>query len=315
MSLHKYIAKRLAISTGMLFVASLLVFSIVHLLPGDPAEIILGHLATETSINAIRRELGLNQPLWKQYIDWFSGALTGDWGRSLVNGRPVLAMMEQRYPRSLQIAILSMILSVLIAFPLGIVAALNRNKLVDYVAMFFSQLGVSMPSFWLGILLILLFAKELNLVPPSGHVPLSSDPIKSLQLTILPALTLALINAAIFTRYLRSELLEELGKDYVRTSKAFGHPRRRILWKYVLRNALIPTLTVMGIQFGYMMGGIVIIEQVFVYPGLGQLLLDGLLKRDYPVIQMGLLLLAATFILINLTVDVLYGVLDPRARS
>jgi len=222
--------------------------------------------------------------------------------------------MKARYPRSLQIAVTSMIISLAIAFPLGIVSAFNRNSVLDYVAVFFSQIGVSLPSFWLGIILILFVAKPLDFLPISGYVSLIEAPVQSMLHTMLPALALGLINAAIFTRYLRSELLEELNKDYVRTARAFGHPRRRIIWKYVLRNAVIPTLTIMGIQFGYMIGGIVIIEQVFVYPGIGQLILDGLLSRDYPIVQMGLLLLAATFILANLIVDVLYGMLDPRVR-
>lgn len=314
MSLLRYIGKRLVISTGLLFVASIIVFMIIHLLPGDPAKIILGNMATDKSVASLRRELGLHLPLWKQYVNWVSGILSGNWGESLINDKSVLVLMETRYPRSLQIAVTSMAISLVIAFPLGVLAALNRNSIVDYVAVVFSQLGVSLPSFWLGIILILVFAKWLDVLPPSGYVPLGEGPVTSMLHTVLPAVALGLINAAIFTRYLRSELLEEFNKDYVRTARAFGHPRRRIVWKYVLRNAVIPTLTIMGIQFGYMIGGIVIIEQVFVYPGIGQLILDGLLKRDYPVVQMGLLLLAATFILTNLVVDVLYGVLDPRAR-
>ena len=314
MNLVRYIGKRLVISTGLLFVASIIVFMIIHLLPGDPAKIILGNMATDKSIASLRRKLGLHLPLWKQYVNWVSGILSGNWGESLINDKSVLVLMETRYPRSLQIAVTSMAISLVVAFPLGVLAALNRNSIVDYVAVVFSQLGVSLPSFWLGIILILVFAKWLNVFPPSGYVPLTEGPVTSMLHTVLPAVALGLINAAIFTRYLRSELLEEFNKDYVRTARAFGHPRRRIVWKYVLRNAVIPTLTIMGIQFGYMIGGIVIIEQVFVYPGIGQLILDGLLKRDYPVVQMGLLLLAATFILTNLVVDVLYGVLDPRAR-
>jgi len=314
MSILRYIGERLAISVGLLFVASIIVFMIIHLLPGDPAKIILGNMATDASVQSLRQELGLHLPLWQQYLDWITGIFMGNWGESLVNDKSVLGLMKARYPRSLQIAVTSMIISLAIAFPLGIVSAFNRDSVLDYVAVFFSQIGVSLPSFWLGIILILFVAKPLDFLPISGYVSLTEAPVQSMLHTMLPALALGLINAAIFTRYLRSELLEELNKDYVRTARAFGHPRRRIVWKYVLRNAVIPTLTIMGIQFGYMIGGIVIIEQVFVYPGIGQLILDGLLSRDYPIVQMGLLLLAATFILANLIVDVLYGMLDPRVR-
>jgi peptide/nickel transport system permease protein len=309
-----YALKRVAISVGILLGASVVIFSIIRLVPGDPALIVLGQFAEEGAADAMRQRLGLDRPVWEQYFVWIHGVVTGNWGHSVINNQPVRDMIAIRYPRSLQLALLGLLMSVFIAFPLGIVGSINRNKLPDYGALFFSQFGVSIPGFWLGILFILVFARYLNVLPASGYYPLTQDPVRNLQHAFLPALTLGIINAAIITRYLRSEMLEELSKDYTRTARAFGHPESRVTRKYVLKNALMPTITIIGIQFGYMIGGIVIIEQVFSYPGLGQLLLDGLLNRDYPVIQLSLLVLAATFIVANLLVDLVYGLLDPRIK-
>jgi peptide/nickel transport system permease protein len=240
--------------------------------------------------------------------------VTLQWGESIINGQPIRNLIFTRFPRSIQLAVMGISIGVLIAFPLGIYAAVNRNSMGDYTALFFSQFGVSIPNFWLGIMLILVFARYLNVLPPAGHVPFNQDPIANLRHAFLPALTIGIINGAIFTRYIRSEMLEELGKDYVRTANAYGHSQKRIIRKYVLKNALPPTVTIIGIQFGYMIGGIVIIEQVFTYPGLGELLLNSLLSRDYPVVQLSLLILVATFIFVNLIVDLIYGYLDPKIK-
>lgn len=314
MSWLGYAAKRTAVSALVLLGASVLIFAIVRLVPGDPALIILGQFAQEGSLEALRAQLGLDVPVWKQYFIWITDILRFDWGNSLINGKPVLEMIAIRFPRSLELAVASLVFALVIAFPLGILGSINRNSPIDYLALFFSQVGVSMPSFWLGILFILLFGKYLNVLPPSGYVSPAESIVGNLKHLIMPALALGIINASVFTRYIRSEMLEELNSDYVKTARAYGHPSRRVIWKYVLRNAMIPTLTVIGIQFGYLIGGIVIIEQVFAYPGIGQLILDGLLNRDYPVIQLGLLVMATTFIVANLVVDLLYGLLDPKIR-
>lgn len=314
MSWVNYALKRLVISVGLLLGSSILVFSIVRLIPGDPAMIVLGPTASNDAIQALRVRLGLTQPFWTQYFVWMSDLLTGKLGRSLMNDQTVLSLLVERYPRSLQLTIVSMLISILIAFPLGIVGAINRNSSVDYGALFFSQVGVSLPSFWLGILLILLFGKHLGMLPPSGYVAPTKSVGGFLSHVIMPATALGIINAAVITRFLRSEMIEEVSQDYVRTARAFGHPRKRIIRKYVLKNALVPTLTIIGLQFGYLIGGVVIIEQVFGYPGIGQLILDGLLRRDYPVVQAGLLILAATFIAVNLLVDLTYGYLDPKIK-
>lgn len=314
MSWLNYAAKRLLLAVGILFGVSVVVFSIVRFVPGDPARIIVGQFATEASYTEVRRELGLHLPLWQQYLIWITDVLQGDFGRSLISGDPVVELLANRYPRSLELTLLGMLFSVLIAFPAGITSAVKRNTPADYIAMFFSQVGVSMPSFWLGILFILLFAKYMNVLPPSGYVPFTERPIANLKRAFLPALTIGIINGAVITRFLRSSVLEEFGEDYVRTARASGHPNNRIIGKYVLKNAMIPTITIIGLQFGWLMGGVVIIEQVFAWPGVGRLVLSGIENRDYPVIQASLLALAGTFVVINLIVDLLYGWVDPKIR-
>lgn len=314
MSWLDYTAKRLAMGILVLIGVSIIVFSMIRLVPGDPAQIILGRQASEETLHALRVELGLTLPVWKQYLVWITDILQGDWGRSIHSGTPVATLIAQRYPRSLELAFLGMVISVIIAFPLGIVSATNRNTPADYVSTFFSQIGVSIPSFWMGLLFILLFAKYLNLLPPSGYIPFTKDPVGNLSRVIMPSATLGIINAAVITRFLRSSILEELGKDYIRTARAFGHPRRRVILKYTLRNAMIPTLTIIGLQIGFMLGGVVVVEEVFAFPGVGRLIVGGILNRDYPVVQGSLLTLATTFVVVNLLVDLLYAWFDPKIK-
>lgn len=314
MSWAGYALKRTGVSLLLLLGASVVIFSIVRLIPGDPALIILGHFAEEGAAEALRAELGLDEPFWTQYFSWLQGLLMLNWGNSIMTGTPIMDLIATRFPRSLQLAIMGIAIGMIIAFPFGIYAAMNRNSKSDYAVLFFSQFGVSIPSFFLGILFILLFARYIGVLPASGHVAFTEDPVGNLRHAFLPALTIGIINAAIFTRYIRSEMLEELGQDYVRTATAFGHPKKRVIRKYVLKNALPPTVTIIGIQFGYMVGGIVIIEEVFTYPGLGQLLLNSLFSRDYPVIQLALLVFVATFVFVNLIVDLIYGYLDPKIK-
>lgn len=314
MSWTGYALKRTGISVALIFAASIVVFSIIRLIPGDPALIILGRFAEEGAAEALRRQLGLHLPFWEQYVRWIVGIFNGDWGRSVINDYSVRRMVMMRYPRSLELAILGIGIGIAIAFPLGIIGGVKRNSATDYGALIFSQFGVSIPNFWLGILLSLVFARYLGVLPASGYHPFLDDPILNLKHAFLPALTIGIINASIFTRYLRSEMLEELGSDYVRTARAFGHPQERIVLRYVLKNAVLPTITIIGIQFGYMVGGVVIIEKVFSYPGLGSLLLNSLFNRDYPPLQMSLLVLVTTFIFVNLIVDLVYGLLDPKIK-
>jgi len=310
----EYSLNRLLSAVFVLFVASIAIFSILRLIPGDPAALILGVNANPTAIQQTRARLGLNLPIWEQYIRWLGGILTLNMGDSMNTGQSIYGVIQTRYPRSLILALGALLIALLIAVPLGILSSTNRNSIVDYAAVVFSQTGISTPQFVLGILFILVFAGQLNLLPSSGFVSPLESPRQFLEHIALPALTLGIINGAILTRFIRSEMLEELNKEYVRTAKAYGHPERRITRKYVLKNALIPTLTVVGLQFAKLIGGLVIIEEVFSYPGMGILILDALFVRDYPVLQAGLLIVAATFIFVNLIIDVIYGFLNPKIR-
>lgn len=314
MSWFTYAFKRLIFGIMILFGVSVIIFSIVRLVPGDPARIVAGEFATEQSVKTIRASLGLNQPLWVQYLDWVGSILSGDFGESLISGESVNELLKQRYARTMLLTATALVLSLLISFPAGIISATNRNTGRDYAAMVFSQVGLSIPSFWLGIILILVFSVQLGWLPVSGYYPFTEDPIRSLRHALLPAFTLAVVEAAVITRFVRSSMLEELNEDYARTARAFGHKPKTVVRKYVLKNALIPAVTVVGLQIGFMLGGTVIIEQVFAWPGVGRLILNSILTRDYPVIQAGLLLLAGTFVLMNLLVDLTYAWLDPRIK-
>lgn len=315
MSWLNYSIRRILSSIFVLFGASIVIFAIIRIIPGDPVALMLGETATPEQIETVRRNMGLHLPIWEQYFIWLTDIFHLRLGESLIFNKPIAELIAVRYPRSLQLAIMTIVFSTIIGVPLAIWGATNRNSSKDYLALFFSQFGVSVPSFWLGVLLILVFARWLNLLPPSGYIPFLEDPVGNLERAIMPVTALTVINAAIITRYLRAEMLDKLNDDYVRTAHAYGIPRTKVLYRYVLKNALIPTVTVIGIQFGGIIGGVVIVEAVFSYPGIGQLILDALLRRDYPVIQISLLTIAATFILVNLVVDLLYGYLDPRIRT
>ncbi len=309
-----YTGKRLLLALGQLLAASFVIFLIVRLVPGNPAELILGTGATEAAIQDLQERLGLTGPLLEQYVSWLGDAILLNWGDSLTSGQSIQALVTQTYPRSLVLAAFGLLFAVLIAFPLAILAAEHHRTKWDNVAVFFSQIGISIPSFLVGIVLLLVFARYLQILPASGYVPITQDPIGGLTHIFLPALTLGIVIAAVTTRYLRSEMIEELGKSYVQTAKAFGHPRRRIVLKYAFRNALIPVVTSLGVSLGYMIGGVVIIEQVFAFPGLGRLVLSATLARNYPLVQIGLLLLVGTFIVVNFVVDLLYALLNPKIR-
>ncbi|RQG94844.1 ABC transporter permease [Natrarchaeobius chitinivorans] len=312
MSILSYAAKRLFVSIWVLFGASILIFGIVHLVPGDPARVTLGRFADREAVEGVRQEMGLNDPLYVQYSDWLVGTLTGDWGNSLISNQPVLTLIVERFPKSIELALFALAIAVVISLPLGIMGALNRSTKTDQATLFFSQIGIAIPNFWLGIMLALIFGRYLGVLPASGSVAFTEDPVQNIRHLILPGVSLGILAAAVLTRYMRSEMIDQLNKDYVTTARAFGHPKKRIVWKYTLKNALIPYVTMLGMQFGFLIGGVVVIETVFAYGGVGQLILNGLLNRDYPIVQMSLLILAGTFILVNLVVDIVYGYLNPR---
>lgn len=284
---------------------SIISFSIMHLIPGDPARIIAGEGATKEDIDAIRNKYGLDKPLIEQYFRFMRGILTNDL-RSIKTERPILKEISPRFLNTIQLALVSIIISSMIGISLGIVSAVKRNTWVDSFAMFFSLIGVSMPIFWLGILLIIIFAVTLGWLPSGGK--------GGIQHIILPAITLGLATSAIIARMTRASMLEVLNQDYVRTAKAFGLSKRKVVYKYVLRNALIPIVTVIGLQFGYLLGGAVLTESVFGWPGLGRYVVDSIFNRDYIAVQVGIMVIAMSFVLVNLFVDILYALVDPRLR-
>jgi len=257
---------------------------------------------------------GLDLPVHVQFGQWLAAAVQGDLGSSLRTGRPIATDLALRFPVTLELTVLSLVIALVIALPVGVLAALNRGRWLDHLGSVFALLGLSVPGFFLGILLILLFSLELGWLPPAGYVPFGEAPLTNLRHMILPALSLGLILAAATARIVRSTLLEVLGRDYVRTARAKGLAEHSVILRHALRTALIPVVTVVGLQFGQLLGGAVIIEQVFSLPGVGRFALEGINLRDYPVVQGAVLLIAAAFVVVNLLVDVLYTLIDPRVR-
>lgn len=297
-----------------LLIVSVAVFLIVHLIPGDPAKIIAGPNATDEQLAALTRRLGLDQPLWAQYVTWLRNVLTGNMGYSFINNYPVNKMIALRVPATLELALVSAVIAVLISFPLGIVSALRPGSIVDFVSTLFSALSFAVPGFWLAILLILLFSLRFHLLPPSGRPEFSEQPAEHLRSLVMPAFTLGLGIAAKLTRYLRSSMLDVLDQDYVRTARAKGLQERVVTVRHVLRNALIPVVTVLGLQTGDLLSGAIIVESVFAWPGVGRLTVQAIGWRDYSLLQADVLYIVLAFMLINLLTDLAYGFIDPRIR-
>lgn len=302
----KYTVKRLFGIIPILFLVSIFIFLFVHLIPGDPARLIAGQDATIEDIENIREELGLNKPIHIQYVDFVTGVFKGDLGNSLKTGRPVIDEIAIRFMPTFWLTVWSMVWAVLIGLVIGVISATKRNKWQDYLGMFTAVSGISMPSFWLGLLLIQLFAVKLGWLPTGG--------LESWKSYILPSITLGSGVAAVVARFSRSSLMDVLKDDYIRTGRAKGLNENKVVWKHALKNAMIPVVTMTGLQFGFLLGGSVVIETVFSWPGLGRLLIDSVAFRDYPVIQAEMLLFALQFILINLIVDLIYGLLNPQIR-
>lgn len=284
-----------------------LIFSLIHLIPGDPARAIAGENARAEDVQRVRAQLGLDKPLWQQYVDYLKGLARGDLGVSFRSGTKVSEEIKKRYPATIQLALGAMMIALLVAFPLGIISAIYRNSWIDNVARFFALIGVSMPSFWLGPLLIIAFAIHFTWFPVSGR----DEGLKSL---VLPALTMGLALAAILTRMIRVSLAEELNQLYVTTAVSKGVTKRAAIFKHALRNALIPVITVVGLQFGSLLTGAIITEQIFSWPGLGRLLIQAISTRDYPQVQASIMVIALTYIAVNLITDVLYAWVDPRIQ-
>ena len=313
----RYVAGRLLALVPVILLVSVAAFSFIHLLPGDPVVALLGtsgQSLTPQQLKIARHDLGLDRPLPVQYFDWASKAVTGNLGRSAVTRQVITKALRDRFPITLQLTIASFIVSLLIALPTGVIAAYRRNSLLDRILTVIALGGVAMPSFWLGILLILAFAVQVHWMPPSGYVSFGSNATEWLRHLVLPAVTLGAVQAAVVMRQTRSSLLEVLNEDYVRTARAKGLAERRVVLLHGLRNAMLPVVTVAGLQVSRLLGGAVVIETVFALPGFGRYGVDAIFIRDYPVVQAVVLVTAVIVVLTNLFTDLLYGVLDPRIR-
>lgn len=301
-----YVVRRVAQSIVVLLGISVIVFAALHLTNDPAAAMLRGGQPTKADILALRHQLGLDQPIPVQFAIFVVNAVRGNFGESYYYQQPALSLVFQHLPATIELTVSAMVVSLVIAFPLGIVSAVRRNSFLDFFARIFALLGVSFPNFWLGIMLILIFAVRLNWLPPSGY--------GGVQYLILPAVTLGMILAGITTRLIRSSVLEVLNADYVRTARAKGLPSMRVLARHVVRNALLPVITYIGLQFGTVIGGAVIIEQVFSWPGVGQLALGAVNQGDFPLVQASVMVLAAFLIFVNLVVDLSYVFIDPRIQ-
>ena len=307
--------RRLAFTIPIIVLASFLVFGLILLVPGDPAITLAGDNATEEQIEAIRQTLGLDDPIVVQYARWAGDAVQGDFGDSLYSGRSVTKSIGERLPVTMSLALVSMVIALMIAIPAGIIAAIRRGTWADTTATVGASLGLAMPSFWLGAVLVLIFGLRLGWFPATGYVPFGDGPGEWLHHLILPGLTLGTAAAAETTRQLRSSLSDVLQQDYVRTARAAGLRHRVVVLKYALKNASMPVVTVLGFQVAFLLGGSVIVEQVFALPGLGGLAIRAVLDRDIPVIQGVVLFTTVLVVMTNLLVDLLYGWLNPKVRS
>ncbi|WP_343312696.1 ABC transporter permease [Brucella sp. BE17] len=310
-----YISARLISLLLTTLAASLIVFLLMQLLPGDPAAVMLGMNAEPETLAALHRQLGLDQPLWWRYLEWIGGFLKGDFGTSYTYSVPISDLLGPRIMVTLPLALLSMLLSIAVAIPLGVYAASRRGRVGDLLSMGVAQVGVAIPNFWLGLLLILLFALQLGWFPASGFAGWEGGFWNGLRSLVLPALALALPLAAILARVTRSSVIETLGEDFVRTARAKGLTRKAALWRHAVPNALIPVVTIIGLQFSFLLAGTIIIENVFNLPGTGRLVFQAIAQRDLMTVQSLVTLLAACVIAVNFIIDLIYGFLDPRLSA
>ena len=310
-----FFLKKLLWAIATLIFASVLVFLALEIVPGDPAQVMLGINATDDAVAALRESLGLNKPALERYFSWVSGMLVGDFGRSYTYSVDVRELVADRIAISLPLALIALALSTIIALPVGIYAASRRGKIADTIVMAISQFGIAIPNFWFALLMVYVLAIWLQLVPAGGFPGWSEGFWPALKSLLLPAIALALPQAAILSRVTRSALLETMGEDYIRTARAKGLSKRATLWNHALRNAMIPVLTILGLQFAYLLAGTIIIENVFYLPGLGRLVFQAINLRDLIVVESVVMMLVATIIVINLLVDLAYIWVDPRLRT
>jgi peptide/nickel transport system permease protein len=310
----RYIVRRLLFFIPVAFIVSFLTFMTIHLVPGDPAQILLGESATPQTIALLRQQLGLDKPLPVQFGLWLVQVLQGNLGQSIQMQQPVQEAIWQRLPVTVELGVASLLLSLMLAFPLGIYSATHRNSWIDWLVNIVSLLGTAIPSFVLGLLLLLFFSVSMRLFPPGGYVPLDVNPLANLQDLVLPMITLSAGSVAVNMRQIRASMVDVLNQDYVRTARAKGLSERRIEYTHALRNAIIPVLTIVGLQFGAILGGTFVVETIFLWPGIGQLAVNSILSKDYPVVQGVVLFSAFTYMTTNLVVDVLYALLNPQIR-
>src|SRR5881396_2564220 len=307
-----YLLRRLLLMLPVALLVTIGVFMLIHLSPGDPALIILGEDRSPAAIAQVHEQLGLDKPLYVQYFIWLDNIVHGDWGRSVTTHEPVAVAITDRLPATLELGIVALLWSLIVAIPLGTIAAVRRGSLTDQVATGITVAGVSIPNFFIGIVLIFVLSVTLRLFPFGGYVPLTTDPWESLRHVLLPAIALGTAGAAINMRFTRSSMIEVLNHDYIRTARAKGASWRRVVFVHALKNALIPVVTIVGLQIGGIIEGAVVTETVFTWPGVGRLAVESIFNRDYTVIQGIVLLAAFSYMVANLLVDLVYGWLDPR---
>lgn len=315
-SVLKYILKRLVMAIFVLFLVSVIIFIAIRLAPGDPVLNQLGPYGERTPEReaAVRAQLGLDKSYVEQYFIWIGNVFRGNFGVSLKNGRPVLDVIMEKVPASLELVVLALVVSLIIAVPLGVLAAVKRNSAIDQIISFFSTSALAIPSFCIGLVLMLIFAVKLKVLPAGGYVAFSENPAQNLKLILMPCISLALLEMADFVRFVRSDTIEVLNANYIRTARAKGLPQSKIYFKHAFKNILVTLITVVGLEFGTLLGGTVIIEQMFGWSGLGWLILKSVGDRDYNVVQTAVLFISATFVVINTVVDILYAVIDPRIK-
>ena len=310
----KYIIRRFIVAIPVLLMVSIIVFLLIHLMPGDPALVMLGEEATPEMIEDLREELGLNQPLHLQYLSWLRKVLAGDFGRSILTKQPVVEALIHRLPITIELILLAFLISLLISLPIAVASAVRPNSWIDILGNALATTGISMPSFWLGILLIFLFAIKLRVLPASGFVAVRESLLLNLKHMILPALTLGMWLSASVMRMTRSGMIEVLKQPYIRTARSKGLSEWTVLWRHALKNAFIPVVTILGLQLGRLIGGAVVTETIFAIPGVGQLAVKSIFMRDFPPVQAIVLVMAISMLLSSLVVEIIYSYLDPRIR-
>lgn len=309
---YSYILQRLVLALVVVWGVTFVVFMIVHLVPGDPARIVLGAYAPDESVAALRERMGLNRPPVEQYLIWLGNAIRGNLGSSLITSQAVAPQLLNRLGPTVELASISLVIGLAIAFPIGILSAVRSGSSLDLAGSVMSQIGIAVPSFWMGILLVQLFSLTLGWLPPNGYTPISEDFGDWLAHLILPAVTTGIISASVLTRFIRSAMLEVMHMSYMQTARAKGLSERAVIVRHGLRNALISIVTIVGLQMTALLSGVVVVEVVFGWPGLGRLALDAVLDRDYPLVQGAVLVIAILVTVVNLVIDLLYFFLDPR---